>query len=146
MDLIPFLISCAVATPIAIVWVYILTKNKEQMKIEQIAKVAHEINKAYCEALGDNSQTSWEDAPQWQKESAVLGVMFHMDNPYAGPDASHNSWMKQKLEDGWVYGPTKDAEKKQHPCIVPFETLPTEQKAKDFLFRQVVHSLKIQNQ
>ena len=44
------------------------------MKVEQIAQVAHEINQAYCEALGDNSQTSWEDAPQWQKESAVLGV------------------------------------------------------------------------
>lgn len=139
-----FLISCAVATPIAILWVYILTKNKEPMKIEHIAQVAHEINKAYCEALGDNSQTSWEDAPQWQKESAVLGVIFHMENPDAGPDASHSSWMKQKLEDGWVYGPVKDAEKKQHPCIVPFDLLPVEQKAKDFLFRQVVHSLKIQ--
>ncbi len=30
MDLIPFLISCAVATPIAILWVYILTKNKKE--------------------------------------------------------------------------------------------------------------------
>lgn len=144
MYLIPFLISFAVATPIAILWVYILTKNKEPMKIEQIAQVAHEINKAYCEALGDNSQTSWEDAPQWQKESAVLGVIFHMENPDAGPDASHGSWMKQKLEDGWVYGPVKDAEKKQHPCIVPFDLLPVEQKAKDFLFRQVVHSLVMQ--
>lgn len=111
------------------------------MKIEQIAQVAHEINKAYCEAIGDNSQTSWEDAPQWQKESAVKGVIFHMENPDAGADASHNSWMQQKIEDGWVYGPVKDAEKKQHPCIVPFEMLPNEQKAKDYLFRQVVHSL-----
>lgn len=112
------------------------------MKVEQIAQVAHEINKAYCEAIGDNSQTSWEDAPQWQKESAVLGVIFHMENPDAGPDASHNSWMKQKIEDGWKYGPTKDPDNKYHSCILPFEMLPNEQKAKDFLFRQVVHSLK----
>ena len=112
------------------------------MKVEQIAQVAHEINKAYCEALGDSSQTSWEDAPQWQKESAVLGVIFHMNNPDASADASHVSWMKQKIEDGWIYGPVKDAEKKEHPCIVHFDLLPVEQKAKDFLFRQVVHSLK----
>jgi hypothetical protein len=117
------------------------TIKQLKMKVEQIAQVAHEINKSYCEAIGDNSQTSWDDAPQWQKESAVLGVIFHMENPDAGPDASHNSWMKQKIEDGWKYGLTKDPDNKYHPCIMPFEMLPNEQKAKDYLFRQVVHSL-----
>lgn len=112
------------------------------MTVEQIAKVCHEVNKAYCEALGDMSQTSWENAPEWQKSSAIAGVEFHVANTNAGPDNSHISWMKQKIEDGWVYGPVKDAEKKQHPCIIPFEMLPNEQKAKDYLFRQVVHSLK----
>jgi len=111
------------------------------MKVEQIAQVAHEINKAYCEAIGDNSQTSWDDAPQWQKESAVLGVVFHMENPDAGPDASHNSWMKEKLENGWKLGHVKDENEKTHPCILPFEYLPKEQQVKDYLFRQVVHSL-----
>jgi hypothetical protein len=121
---------------------YCAIKPKKNMLIEKIAQVAHEVNKAYCEAIGDNSQTSWEDAPAWQKESAVLGVMFHVENPDAGPDASHNSWMKQKVDTGWKFGLTKDPENKYHPCIVPFEQLPKEQQAKDFLFRQVVHSLK----
>lgn len=112
------------------------------MLVEKIAQVAHEVNKAYCEAMGDNTQTSWENAPQWQKESAVLGVLFHMEHPDAGPDASHNSWMKQKVDTGWKYGEVKDPENKLHPCIVPFDQLPKEQQAKDFLFRQVVHSLK----
>jgi hypothetical protein len=112
------------------------------MTVEEIAKVCHEVNKAYCESLGDMSQPSWENAPEWQKSSAIVGVEFHIANPNAGPDNSHVSWMKQKIDDGWVYGPVKDAEKKQHPCIIPFEMLPNEQKAKDYLFRQVVHSLK----
>ena len=112
------------------------------MLIEKIAQVAHEVNKAYCEAMGDNTQTSWADAPAWQKESAVLGVMFHVENPDAGANASHNSWMKQKVDTGWKYGEIKDPENKLHPCIVPFDQLPKEQQAKDFLFRQVVHSLK----
>ena len=112
------------------------------MLIEKIAQVAHEVNKAYCEAIGDKSQTSWEDAPAWQKESAVLGVMFHVENPNAGPEASHNSWMKQKLDNGWRLGHVKDENEKTHPCIVPFEELPLGQKIKDHLFRQVVHSLK----
>lgn len=108
---------------------------------EQIARVAHEINKAYCEAIGDYSQTSWEDAPDWQRESAVLGVEFHRNNPDAGPEASHESWLAVKLEDGWKYGPVKDPDKKEHPCCVAFDDLPDEQKAKDYIFRAVVHAL-----
>jgi len=111
------------------------------MNAEQIAKVCHEVNRAYCQALGDNSQPAWEDAPDWQKDSAMMGVRLHANNPDAGPQASHESWMAQKLADGWEYGPTKDPEAKQHPCIVPFDALPKEQQAKDFIFRAVVHAL-----
>ena len=114
----------------------------KKMTTADIAQVAHEINKEYCLAIGDSSQLPWDEAPAWQKESAVLGVMFHVENPNAGPDASHNSWMKQKIDTGWVYGEVKDADKKEHPCIVPFEDLPMQQQFKDYLFRQVVHSLK----
>ena len=112
------------------------------MTVEQIAQVAHEINKAYCNAIGDHSQTTWDEAPEWQKHSAIVGVEFHLANPFAGPSSSHESWMKEKQEAGWKYGEVKDAEKKEHPCYVPYEQLPTEQKAKDYIFREIVHSLK----
>lgn len=111
------------------------------MNIEQIAKVCHEVNRAYCQALGDNSQPAWEDAPQWQRDSAMLGVKLHTENHGAGPQASHESWMAQKLSEGWEYWPTKDPETKRHPCIVPFDALPVEQQAKDFIFRAVVIAL-----
>lgn len=29
----------------------------------QIAQVCHEVNRAYCQALGDDSQPAWDDAP-----------------------------------------------------------------------------------
>ena len=112
------------------------------MKKEDIAKVAHEINRSYCESIGDGSQVPWEDAPDWQKKSAVIGVGFHVDNPNAGVDDSHKSWLKEKYDDGWKYGEVKDSTKKEHPCCVPYEDLPTEQQAKDYLFRSVVHQLK----
>jgi hypothetical protein len=116
--------------------------KSKKMTVTDIAQVAHEINKEYCLAMGDSSQLPWDEAPAWQKESAVLGVMFHVENPDAGPEASHNSWLKEKLENGWRSGHVKDANEKTHPCILPFQDLPKEQQAKDFLFRQVVHSLK----
>lgn len=114
------------------------------MSIENVARVAHEINKAYCESIGDNSQPVWEDAPDWQKSSAIAGVKFHLENPTAGPDASHNNWWQQKKEEGWKYGPEKNPETKEHPCCVPYDELPVSQRTKDYLFKQIVHSLKNQ--
>jgi hypothetical protein len=112
-----------------------------RLSIEQIARVAHEVNRAYCQALGDYSQPSWAEAPQWQRDSAMLGVKLHTENPEASASASHESWMAQKLAEGWAYGPVKLPDLKQHPCIVPFAALPREQQAKDFIFRGVVHAL-----
>ena len=112
------------------------------MTPEQIAKVAHEVNRAYCQALGDDTQVPWAEAPEWQRSSAINGVNFHLNNPDAGPDHSHNEWLKEKKENGWKYGPVKDAELKEHPCCVPYFALPTDQKAKDYLFRGIVHALK----
>lgn len=113
----------------------------KELEIEKIAKACHEVNRAYCLSLGDASQPAWEDAPQWQKDSVILGVKLHVNNPNASPQASHESWMDQKIADGWKYGPTKDPEAKIHPCFVPFEKLPVEQQAKDFIFRAVVHQM-----
>ena len=111
------------------------------MNREQIAQVAHEVNRAYCASLGDISQPAWADVPDWQRASALAGVDMHLANPDATPEASHLSWFEQKLADGWVFGEVKDPEKKEHPCMVAYEDLPAEQKAKDYLFRGVVHVL-----
>ena len=111
-----------------------MTKNQ----IIAIAIICHEANKAYCEFIGDHSQKNWCDAEQWQRDSAIKGVEFRLDNPNARDDAQHNSWMKEKIDQGWVYGPIKDAEKKTHPCLVPFNSLPVEQQIKDRLFCAIV--------
>ncbi len=111
------------------------------MTIEKIAKICHEANKALCEALGDFSQVPWDDAPKWQKGSAVEGVKFNLANPEAPASASHDSWLAEKERTGWKFGPVKDAEKKEHPCFVPYEELPIEQQAKDHLFKSVVAAL-----
>ena len=109
--------------------------------LDHIARVCHEVNREYCRALGDLSQQPWDSAPQWQRDSAIRGVELHLNDPDASPAASHESWMQQKLDEGWVHGPVKDAEQKTHPCIVPFSELPPEQRAKDFIFRAVVHAI-----
>ncbi|WP_017379757.1 RyR domain-containing protein [Paenisporosarcina sp. TG-14] len=111
----------------------------KNVEIIEIAKVCHNVNKAYCEAQNDFSQTSWEDAPAWQKDSAMNGVEYHLNNDVT-PEMSHENWLKQKLEEGWVYGKAKDAELKTHPCIMRYEQLPKFQRTKDALFKSVVDS------
>lgn len=109
--------------------------------IDRIARVCHEVNRAYCTALGDDSQQSWELAPDWQKESARKGVEFIIDNPDTTPEQSHESWMAQKKADGWIYGTMKDPELKIHPCMVPYHELPQEQRAKDYIFGAIVRAM-----
>ena len=110
--------------------------------VTRIAKQAHEVNRAYCASLGDYSQPSWEDAPDWQKDSAINGVRAHLADPLMTPDQSHKSWMAQKEAEGWKYGPVKDPEKKEHPCMVEYIDLPVEQRTKDYLFKGVVESFR----
>lgn len=112
------------------------------MNIEEIARVAHEVNRGYCQALGDDTQLPWEEAPEWQKKSAMLGADLHLHSSESSPKDSHESWMAQKLTDGWKHGAKKDEKKKTHPCIVPFDKLPVEQQAKDFIFRAIVLALR----
>lgn len=111
------------------------------MQVEDIAKVCHEANRAFCEALGDTSQAAWDEAPEWQRESAVNGVVFHQRNAHARPSASHENWMAEKESAGWVFGEVKDPEAKTHPCMVPFGELPEPQQRKDYLFKFICAAL-----
>lgn len=107
--------------------------------IEACAQAAHEANRAYCKAIGDDA-VPWDTAPDWQRESCregVRGVLLRGN----GPKESHASWLEHKTKEGWKYGPVKDPEKKEHPCFVPYEDLPDAQKAKDSIFTSVVHAV-----
>ncbi len=106
-----------------------------------IARMCHEVNRNYCQAIGDTSQLSWEESPQWQQDSAINGVAFQIANPMAPASASHNSWLKEKQDTGWRYGPVKDPEKREHPCFVSYEELPVEQQIKDHLFKSIATTL-----
>lgn len=114
------------------------------MKIELVARVCHEANRSYCESIGDMSHVAWEQAPQWQKDSAILGVKGVLGGN--SPSKSHESWMLEKVRTGWVYGPVKDAELKTHPCMLPYDELPPAQRVKDEIFVGVVRLLALKGE
>ena len=108
------------------------------MTVEQIAHIVHEANRAYCQTIGDNSQPSWEEAPKWQRDSAWKGVDGILTRRIQTPEDAHRSWLAEKAQTGWTYGAVKDAERKTHPCFVPYAELPAEQQAKDAIFFAIV--------
>jgi hypothetical protein len=107
----------------------------------KIAEVCHEANRAYCQSINDDSQPSWDDAPDCQRESAIKGVMFKQAKPDSTPADSHDSWLMEKQNQGWVYGETKDPIGKRHPCMVSYDELPTAQRAKDYIFQAIAGTL-----
>lgn len=118
-----------------------ITMTSENTIIAACARAAHETNRAYCFAIGDDSQPPWESAPEWQKESAVQGVRGVLAGNTA--EQSHETWWAQKRATGWTWGPTKDPERKQHPCMVPYAELAAEQRAKGALYIAVVRATAI---
>lgn len=110
------------------------------LKPSDIARIVHEANRAYCETLGDHSQVAWDEAPEWQRESALHGVEGILNGSIRRPEDSHESWLAEKVRTGWKFGPVKDAEKKEHPCFLPYSELPPEQRIKDDIFFAVVRA------
>ena len=43
----------------------------------------------------------------------------------------HDTWAAGRIADGWTHGPERNDTKKQHPCLVPYNDLPEEEKEYD---------------
>jgi len=125
---------------------FMVTMSKEKrdftLDLELIASLSHELNASFCSCFGDYSQVDWDDAPGWQKISCMDGVLSIINGSVTTPSQSHENWLALKTKEGWKYGPQKDPEKKEHPCMLPHANLPLFQQVKDELFFGIVNSLK----
>jgi hypothetical protein len=121
-----------------------VTDARREAHLIRAAHVAHEANRVYCETIGDFSQPVWSCAPAWQTDSAIGGMKLHFAAYDAGeevaPEASHDAWLKHKRAGGWKYGAVKNPTFKEHPCMVPYDELPDEQKVKDALFTAIARA------
>ncbi len=43
----------------------------------------------------------------------------------------HDVWGRKRISEGWKYGPMRDDVNKTHPCLVPYEDLPEQEKEYD---------------
>jgi hypothetical protein len=109
---------------------------------EQIAQIAHEANRALQQILdsaGVPVAASWDQFPEEERAGVIAGAKVARYG--APPAALHDAWMREKLAAGWTYGEVKDTKAKTHPSLVPFDSLPPEEQAKDYLFSGVCVAL-----
>lgn len=53
---------------------------------------------------------------------------------------AHDIWALQRMKDGWTYGNRRDDNEKKHPCLLPYNDLPENEKEYDRLL--AVETLK----
>lgn len=51
---------------------------------------------------------------------------------------THENWASMRMSQGWQYGPERNDEFKEHPCLVSYENLPKSEKEHD---RKVVREM-----
>lgn len=53
---------------------------------------------------------------------------------------NHDHWARQRIDEGWRYGRSRNDDKKEHPDLVPYHQLPETEKEYDR--KTVVEALK----
>ena len=44
---------------------------------------------------------------------------------------THEVWSALRLKQGWTYGPERNDAEKKHPCLIPYDQLPENEKEFD---------------
>lgn len=110
-----------------------------ETQLDLLAATAHELNRKYRLSIGESADPHWEDVSPEMRRSTLIGVQGALSGNTLAQQ--HESWMQERLSNGWVYGPVTDKPNRVHACLVPYEQLPAEQRLKDLLFRNVVLAL-----
>jgi len=107
------------------------------MNVTQIARIAHEVNRAYCASTGSGSGLSWDKASAADRDAAVMSVMA-LSRGFSTTEGVHEAWVREMSLNGWTHGDAVDVQAKKHPNLIDYASLPHEIQARDALFVAVV--------
>ena len=116
--------------------------NKFKMikMIEQIAKTAHAIHRAYCLEMGIPTQPKWENVENGHKDVVYNSIRHIIQGSIKSVEESHNKFVESKYAQGWRFGEVYSIEDKLNPRMVDFSRLTMEQRVKERLFFECVSS------
>ena len=65
---------------------------------------------------------TYEPKPVDTRDIQLPGELMELTEKIA--ENVHEVWAEERLKQGWRYGPARDDEKKETPCLVPYGALP----------------------
>ncbi len=128
--------------------------------IEQLARAIHQDYVTKSQARGETEATNpsmvpWEELPRDLREATVaqaarIGAMLEAINAVVVPGSAdvpgfsftgreienlarmeHEQWSRERIAQGWTYGPDRDNRRKRHPVLTDWDGLPEVVKVKD---------------
>lgn len=109
--------------------------------VRSIARIAYEVNRAYCDAAGDVAIPAgppWDEQDTEGQRRYYVAARAYLADPNMTDEQAHEMWVAARLNDGWVFGETLDPQLRRHPCMVPWVELPEAQQLKVRLAKAVV--------
>jgi len=107
-----------------------VTDNKSMVPWEVLSESDRDSNRRQAEHISTKLAAAGlhiEPSTDWREQR----FSFSEEEVEALARLEHLRWMQEKTASGGKYGPVKDKHKKIHPCLVPWEKLPEDEKEKD---------------
>ena len=104
-------------------------------KVLLLSKLCYETIRGYGKSIGEEYLLNWEEAPDSIKEFTVYKVLENLSNDDISVEKTHQSWCDFMIKEGWKFGQILDYDKKEHPNLVDYDDLKTNQKSKYHIFR-----------
>jgi len=112
----------------------------------QIAEITYAANRIYCRHARSKSKQRWNRLGSEVHKAVEEGVLYAIAHPHCSPEEIHEAWCDTMRRSGYQPGGVVDHGAKVHANLVPWDTLPEREQAKDVLFLAIVRALTQQSQ
>lgn len=102
--------------------------NEDTYAIEQF-KDAWDDSKNYLVTISPNDMKTYTPKPIDLSDVKLPEELTELREAIA--ENAHEVWATERQAQGWTYGPQRDDNKKQTPCMVPYSQLPESEKKFD---------------
>ena len=105
------------------------------------SKTCYQSIRYFSQSLGDYDREDWVETQDWERNSTIGSVKAVFSNPECLPVDVHEAWLVEMKSGGWVRGDVESYMKREHPGIVPYCDLSSDQKDKYRLLISVAVSV-----
>lgn len=116
------------------------SRDREVFEEHELYDLAKKVYNSVKKFSGGKGKV-WEDLSDGAKELHLDSVKLIIEGKIEYPAMLHDLWIDRMFDSGWKYGTKFNEETKEHPYIVDFGGLPSEERTRDRYFIKVTKEL-----